>query len=308
MTQQVHLITYANEKYELSMQKLLEEAHAFKEFTTITGYRPNNITPLFARRFHSVLQQPRGAGYWIWKFDIIRQKLDQIANNDILVYLDGGCSVNINGKKRYHEYIDMLNNSEYGFLSLSLGPEYIYTTRQILNYFGETPESKMGQDKQLMAGIMLMKKCPHTYMILDKCMELLNHDPKLITDHYNKENQHPNFKDNRHDQSILSVVRNKYGSCIIPDETFTSKNWSELHHIPFLSRRRLVRDIYNKPIDQDTTIIMVPVIIAFIIAFIIAIMFLINTDIFKKIKHHALNISKGVFINNNWMKINMSLL
>ena len=110
----------------------------------------------------------------------------------------------------------------------------------------------MGQDKQLMATIMLMKKCPHTYMILDKCMELLNHDPKLITDHYNKENQHPNFKDNRHDQSILSVVRNKYGSCIIPDETFTSKNWSELHHIPFLSRRRLVRDIYNKPIDQET--------------------------------------------------------
>ena len=245
MDQQVHLITYANKKYELSMQKLLEEAHAFKEFTTITGYKPNNLTPLFAKRFHSILQQPMGAGYWIWKFDIIRQKLDQIANNDILVYLDGGCSVNINGKKRYHEYIDMLNKSEYGFLSFSMSTEYIYTTKQILNYFDETPESKIGQDKHLVGGILLMKKCPHTYMILDKCIELLNHDPKLITDHYNKENQHSGFIDNRHDQSILSAVRNKYGSCIIPDETFTDKNWAELDNMPFLAKRRFIRDIYN---------------------------------------------------------------
>lgn len=241
MSQQVHFITYANYKYEKSMQKLINEAEEFKEFASVTGFRPLNLSSSFVRRFLPILKLPRGAGYWIWKFDIIRQKLDKMADNDILVYLDAGCSINVNGKKRYNEYIDMLNNSEYGFLSFSfhgVHKECSYTTKEILQYFNETPESNLGQDYQLMGGVLLMKKCPHTYKILDKCMELLNYDPKLITDYYNKNNQCKDFRDNRHDQSILSVVRNKYGSCIIQgDETWTSGDWKELSNIPFLTTR-----------------------------------------------------------------------
>ena len=30
----------------------------------------------------------RGGGYWIWKFDIILNKLKQINNGDFLVYID----------------------------------------------------------------------------------------------------------------------------------------------------------------------------------------------------------------------------
>lgn len=240
MPQKVHLISYANQKFEKSMEKLINEAKEFNEFSSITGYKPENLSQSFVKRFNSVLKLPRGAGYWIWKFDIIKQKLDEIADNDILVYLDAGCQINVNAKERFKEYIDMLNKSEYGFFSFSFHyfKELFYTTKEILNYFNETPESNLGQDYHLVGGILLMKKCPHTYKVLNKCFELLNHDPKLITDHYNKNNQNKEFKDNRHDQSILSVVRNMYGSCIINDETYTEGDWKKLNHIPFLAKRR----------------------------------------------------------------------
>ena len=42
----------------------------------------------------------------------------------------------------------------------------------------------------------------------------------LVTDHYNKMEQCSEFKDNRHDQSILSLVRKKHGSIVLPDETY----------------------------------------------------------------------------------------
>lgn len=37
------------------------------------------------------------AGYGIWKPYIVNQKLSEIYDNDILVYLDAGCSINIRG-------------------------------------------------------------------------------------------------------------------------------------------------------------------------------------------------------------------
>lgn len=52
--------------------------------------------------------------------------------------------------------------------------------------------------------------------------KLLEHNKQLITDFYNKKNQNKYFKDNRHDQSILSLLRKKNGSIVIPDE-----NWFE---------------------------------------------------------------------------------
>ena len=40
-------------------------------------------------------------------------------------------------------------------------------------------------------------------------------DSLLITDKYNQTNQKEYFKDNRHDQSISSIIRKKIGSVVI---------------------------------------------------------------------------------------------
>ena len=69
-----------------------------------------------------------------------------------------------------------------------------------------------------------MKKNKHLINIFEKCMELLNNNNLLITDYYNK-NQVKDFKDNRHDQSITSVIRKIFGSIVLSHET-----WHENEH------------------------------------------------------------------------------
>ena len=49
--------------------------------------------------------------------------------------------------------------------------------------------------------------------------KVLYTNPLLFTDYYNN-NQQSYFKDNRHDQSVFSIIRKKYNSIILKDETF----------------------------------------------------------------------------------------
>ena len=56
--------------------------------------------------------------------------------------------------------------------------------------------------------------------MINECINVLRSDHLLVTDHYNELEQSSDFIDNRHDQSILSLVRKKHGSIILIDETY----------------------------------------------------------------------------------------
>jgi len=215
MTQKIHLITYGDKNYIRSKQRINNEAINSNWFHNVTIYGPEDLGEDFKNEFNDILKQPRGGGYWIWKFDIIKQQLIKINKNDILIYLDAGCSININGKKRFYEYIEMLNNSDKEIISFQLPHlEICYTIKELLQHFD------IDEPKQFMASILIMKNTEKMMKIIDECINILRKDHLLVTDHYNKIGQCKEFKDNRHDQSILSLVRKKYGSIILKDETY----------------------------------------------------------------------------------------
>jgi hypothetical protein len=84
-----------------------------------------------------------------------------------------------------------------------------------------------------------MKKCEHVINIYNKFFDVIDTDKKLITDYYNKINQSDEFIDNRHDQSILSVIRKIYGTVVLPDETwYVNFNCEKAHTVPFLATRK----------------------------------------------------------------------
>ena len=121
----------------IQKKRLQEQATNSSWFNTINIYGPENLSQEFKNEFNDILDQPIGAGYWIWKFYIIKQKLTNLANNDILIYTDAGCSINTHGKTRFYEYIDMLNNSKESIISFQIHhlPERNYTTKEIFQYF-----------------------------------------------------------------------------------------------------------------------------------------------------------------------------
>lgn len=237
MSQKIHFITYGDYNFNNSKKRIKNEAINSGWFDTVNICGPKDLTQEFKTEFNDILQQKKGAGYWIWKFDIIKQQLDKLKNNDILVYIDAGCTINPYGKKRFFEYIQMLNDSNQTIISFQMPHiEKKYTTKQLFRYFDIDINSNHGNTGQYVGGILLMKK---SQKIINECIQVLQTDHLLVTDYYNKTNQCDSFIDNRHDQSILSLVRKKFGSIVLSDETwFQPFGNSDSMKFPFWATRK----------------------------------------------------------------------
>lgn len=220
----IHFITYGDKKFEKAKQRLLKEADVFGEFETIKGYGPEDLSPEFKERFNTILSQPRGGGYWIWRPYILKDAMDKINENEYLVYLDAGCRLNPIGKKRFNEYIEMFEGSDYGIMSFQMsgnnGPgglekEKHWTIKEIFEYFEIDENDTIRESGQYLGGILIMKKNKHLKEYLKTFMKVVEDNPFLCTDDYNKKDQAVFFRENRHEQSITSILRKKMGSIVI---------------------------------------------------------------------------------------------
>ena len=99
--------------------------------------------------------------------------------------------------------------------------EKVWTTGEIFKFLNEDPESNIGNSGQYLGGVMILKKNTHSLDFIRKTIDVIFTDPLLITDHYNGNDQHADFQDNRHDQSITSILRKQMGSVVIP----TDESW-----------------------------------------------------------------------------------
>ena len=219
----IHFVTYGDSKYCESKKRIEKEAISTNWFDSVNIFGPKDIDSEFAAKFQKVLRMPRGGGYWIWRIDIIKQMMDKVDEGDIIVYADAGCNLNKNGDKRFNEYLEKLENSKnnYGILSFQMHQhkEKTWTTREIFEYF-DVSKNEIKESGQYLGGVFFLKKNDHARLYLDKLNECINTNMLLITDVYNR-NQDLCFRDNRHDQSISSVLRKIIGSEVIPrDETY----------------------------------------------------------------------------------------
>ena len=94
-----------------------------------------------------------------------------------------------------------------------------WTTSEVFNYFNISPDKDIGLTGQSLGGILIMQKKPHLLKILSEVNKVLEYDNKLFTNYYNKNKQHVGFKDARHDQSVLSIIRKLHGSITLDNET-----------------------------------------------------------------------------------------
>ena len=238
-----HFVTYGDKKYEKSKNKLLEEVKDSNIFDIIKGYSPEDLPESFAKKYSHILSQSRGGGYLLWKPMILYNHLKTLDYGDYLVYLDAGCSFNKYGMKRFYEYIEMLNNSNYGILSFCMHNqiEKWWTTREIFEYFQIDNNGEHANSGQFLGGVFIIKKNIHSEEYVKKLVSITLTQPELYTDIFNNNGkQNEWFKDNRHDQSISSILRKIHGTFIIPtDESFKIPfNKGESLQYPFWAMRR----------------------------------------------------------------------
>lgn len=242
----IHFINYGDNNFKNSKIRLCNEAIKSEWFDTVSDYGPDDLSDQFKEKFKYILSQKRGAGYWIWKCHIIKKKLNEINDNDILIYLDAGCTINTKGINRFYEYIDILDESETGIISFQMGSdEKLWTTKEIFDYFKIDSEDNIANTGQLIGGIRIMKKNKNLINMIDKEIKALYDNPLMFTDYYN-DNQNSYFIDNRHEQSIFSIIRKMHNPILLEDETNFSFGSEESLKYPFWATRikdnQLIKD------------------------------------------------------------------
>ena len=229
-----------NNRYN-TITKLGNDCGLFNEFKCFTE---NDIDNEFKEKYKEVWTMSKGAGYWIWKPYIISKMLEQINENDIVVYIDGGCHINITkeSQERFNEYINMINNSQSGLLRFQLThQEKNFTNKKTIDYFKDKfniNDEMMNtylESMQCVGGIQLMKKNKYTIQFFKQILEILSDDYKLFTDIYTETNEK-----HRHDQSIMSLLyKHMNGDLIIDDETYFKEGFNSTisNKYPFWATR-----------------------------------------------------------------------
>ena len=234
-TQVKKFITFGNQPYYNSVVRICEESKKIRIFNEIYGYTDKYLkkdTEFWNKHGKFIEENRRGYGYWLWKPYLIKKELDKSKENDIVFYCDAGCQVNEKGKRRLHEYIDMLNTSESGIISFQLTHlERLYTKNKVF----ETLESDKRDALQCLATVILVKKNKNSTNIINQWYENCE-NYKLLNDEIEKEKEDELFIENRHDQSILSLLVNKMDTIKIKDETYFS-DWTHGEEFPFLKKR-----------------------------------------------------------------------
>lgn len=228
----IHLITYGDNNYTKSKYRLVEDANRTKWFSTIKAYDQSDMNSDYKEEFKDVLSQPRGSGYWIWKSYFILKRLKEIEKDDILIYLDAGCTIHKMAYKRFYEYISMLDEKCMIVFQMSHLEKH-YTTKEIFEYFNVLDKKDITESGQHLGGIRIMKNNQETLNIIQTEYNTYKANKLLVTDYYNS-SQEPYFIDNRHEQSIFSVLTKLNSNVkVLKDETCLRS----INNFPFFASR-----------------------------------------------------------------------
>jgi len=210
-----NFITYGTGKFVQSRERICKEAS--KLFDIVKGYDLQDLDIEFRRKNAKILSNQKGGGFWLWKPYIVKHSLDKINQGDFLVYCDAGCKIIPENKHRLEEWFHMLNKSLYGIISFKLiHKEQQWTKKEVFKHFDfytETP--------QLHATVLIIQKKPHSEHIINKWYDTMINNGELFTDIMGKQDN--DFKQHRHDQSVLSIIRKLHGSIELEDETYYNK-------------------------------------------------------------------------------------
>jgi len=148
-----------------------------------------------------ILDEKKGAGYWLWKPYIIYETLLSLNDGDILFYQDIGDQVDLG----IFEYLENnINNEKYCLVLENKFNHGEWTKRDCFHYMG-CDEEYYWSSNQVEAGASAWYRNNESINFciqwLDYCKmhDILGDEPNTC----GKENL-PGFKDHRHDQSILT--------------------------------------------------------------------------------------------------------
>ena len=212
-----HFISFANTKSNFSPDRIRFEAENIKCFDTITCYTENDFDSEYLKKYGKHFSDyKRGYGYWSWKPYIIKKKLSQISDGDVVIYADCGCTIVPKNRGVLLKWIDIAKESDSGVLSPCYGPyiEHEWTRGDLYEFINKNYNKNNVDifDKAIQCGATAILVCKKNKSVefIDIWNDIMSNHFELCTDERSSIPNHPNFKENRHDQSVLSMLSKIY--------------------------------------------------------------------------------------------------
>ncbi len=204
----IYAISYGNEKYKNALHLNLKMALKYGKADKVRGFTDADLSEKFKLENAEVFNRPRGGGYWIWKPQIILKALDEIEDGDYVVYTDAG-SAFIN---RIELLTNALEKSGQDIMCFSLKHIEAQWTKRDAFILMECDSEEYVNSEQLLATYIIVRKSSESIEIIRKYASYVL-DRRIVTDEPNvmgKPN-YPGFIENRHDQTVWSLLCKKKG-------------------------------------------------------------------------------------------------
>lgn len=216
----IRLITFADSKFQKAAKRLAFEAKELGEIDEIIIYNDDNFEDDYYKTHGDWIEShPRGHGYWIWKSYFSLRSLNQMREDDILVYLDAGCAINFSNIKKFNYYIHLVQKSQLGLVCFFNGyTEKHWDKGDVIDFFECRNNDEILNSMQIMSGVWIARKNKRIIRMFEDWYRITNCYHYLIDDTPSKSPNEDGFVENRHDQSIFSLLIKNYGGAVIlPD-------------------------------------------------------------------------------------------
>jgi len=187
----------------LKNQNALIQSAINKGFDIMATYHRGHLDLEFYERNKAILEQPRGAGYWLWKPYMILKTLKMYPDNTVVVYADSGVVFS----KPLAPLLKMLDEAPLIFVThekpISVRQHLTMEARNILGIKDNDPRLDV---QKVWACFMVIKNTPQARSFVEEWLKLCE-IKELVTDERDDQAiQDGKFSYHLHDESLLSLV------------------------------------------------------------------------------------------------------
>lgn len=223
-------ICYANNRY-LNSQIECSQSALKNGFDESIRYSINDVDLDFLQSNSYTFMQHRGAGYWLWKPYLILKTLLTMNDEDWLFYSDSGLIFLRNVWEYIEKMEEQLKISDKVSSFAYCNTNNFWTKRDTFVLMN-CDEEKYTNGLHRTASFFLCKKNNYSINFVKEWLQYAK-DPRILTDLPNTQGlpNYPEFKDHRHDQSIMSLLSIKNEAFLLDDITqYNTKNDPYVFH------------------------------------------------------------------------------
>lgn len=201
----LYVINYADgEPYESYRKINTKTAYKFGKADVVLEYSSIDVPQSYKNLHKEIFEYKRGAGLWLWKPYIINKALSELEEGAWLFYSDAGATF----IRDIHHIIKCANENKIDIVTF----EQPMLCRQFTKHECYIVMGVEDHNENQALGFLLLRKSKESVRFVSEWLHYCENEELLSPNYFHKDiKEWDDFYAHREDQSILSLLRTKWG-------------------------------------------------------------------------------------------------